>query len=150
MRRKSPCGFDLRHGHHEFNGCGVHEWRRSQGVGEDLGILSIEHHEGTPACRAVNLIVMGKFSEGEPIAPVCQSVIDEDPEVLLDLLVDLFGLAVRLRVEGGRCVWHDIEHLIKFLHELGDELWSPVRDYSRQHSMLCIDMIAEDSGPSLG
>ncbi len=115
---------DLQHGRCEFGGCGIHEWRRTGGVRKDLRIPSIEYHERTLACRAVNPIVVGKFSEWEPVAPVGLLIVDEDSEVLLDLLVDSFCLAIRLRMEGSRGIRRDVEHSVKFFHELGDKLWS--------------------------
>ncbi len=43
-------------------------------------------------------IVVGEFSEWEPVAPVGLSVVNEDPEVFLDLLVNSSCLSVGLRV----------------------------------------------------
>lgn len=43
---------------------------------------------------------MGELGKQEPVAPVGLSVVNEDSEVLFDLLIDLFCLAIRLRVEG--------------------------------------------------
>jgi hypothetical protein len=47
----------------------------------------------------VDLVVVGKFCNGEPLYPVILVMVDKDVEVLLNLLVDLFHLSVCLRVE---------------------------------------------------
>ncbi len=148
---KSVASFlvDLGHGRCEFGGCRICEWRRSGRVRENSGILSVEHHEGDLACHAVNLVVMGELSKQEPIAPVGLSVVDEDLKVLLDLLINLFGLSIGLWVECSGGVRHDVKHSIEFLHELRDELWSSIGDHGCQHSVSCIDMVVENSGPFL-
>ncbi len=97
--------------------------------------MSIEYHEGTLACRTVNPIVVGELSEREPIAPVVLSVVNKDPEVFLNLLVNLFCLSIGLRVEGHRCVRCDVEHLVEFLHELRDELGTSIGDHSCRHAV---------------
>ncbi len=87
---------------------------------------------------------MREFSKREPIAPVGLSMVDKDAEILLHFLVDLFCLPIGLWVEGCGGVRGNVEHLIKFLHEFGDELRASIGfDYSG-HSMACIDMISED------
>ncbi len=109
---------DLRHGCCEFCGCRVHEWRRSGRVRKNSWIASVKHHEGTFACRAVNLIVVGELSEWEPVAPVGLSVVNKDSELLLNLLVNLLCLSVGLRVECGGGIRCNVEHFVKLLHEL--------------------------------
>ncbi len=88
--------------------------------------MAVKYHKRTFACRVMNTVVMCEFSKWEPVTPVGLSVVDENSEILLDLLVDLFRLPIGLQVEHGRGVWHDIQHLVQFLHELGDELWTSV------------------------
>ncbi len=71
-------------------------------------------------------VVVRKLHEWEPIGQVILSIVNEDPEIFLDLLVNSFGLTVCLRMESGRCVGHDVEESIEFLHELGDKLRASV------------------------
>ncbi len=94
------------------------------------------------------MVVVCKLCEREPIAPVGLSMIDKDPEVFFDLLIYSFSLSVGLWMEGHGRVRGDVEHSVEFLHELGDELWASVRDDDLRHSMLGVDMVSEDSGPS--
>ncbi len=98
----------------------------------------------------MNSVIVCEFGEGEPVAPVGLSVVDEDPEILLNLLVYSFCLAVCLRMEGGRHVHRDVEHFIEFLHELGDKLRSPIRDDGNGHAMSGIYMVSENSSPTFG
>ena len=46
----------------------------------------------------MDTVVICELSDGEPLYPVILSVVDEYVQVLLDLLVDSFRLAVRLGV----------------------------------------------------
>ncbi len=55
---------------------------------------------------------MGKLSEWEPITPVSLSVVNEDPEVLLDFLVNVFGLSIGLWVKHCGGIQRDVEHSI--------------------------------------
>ncbi len=90
---------------------------------------------------------MGELCKWEPVVLL---IFDEYLKILLDLLVDSFCLSVGLQVEGRGRVLSDIEHTIEFLHELGDELWSLVRDDYLGHSMSSIYMVSENLGPSFG
>ncbi len=49
-------------------------------------------------------------------------------------------------MEGCGCVRRDVKHLIKFLHELRDELQTSVGDDDLGHSMLGVDVVSENSG----
>ncbi len=69
---------------------------------------------------------MRELYEQEPIGPIVLSIVNEDSEIFLDFLVNSFGLAIRLRMPGGRCVWGDVEELVEFFHELRNELRSSV------------------------
>jgi len=50
----------------------------------------------------MDAIIVTEFSDGYPVGPVILSVVDKDLEVGFNLLVDLFGLAICLRVISGR------------------------------------------------
>ncbi len=139
---------NLGHGHCEFCGCRVCERRGSRRVRKDSGVLSVEYHEWTLACRAVNPIIVGELSEREPITPVGLLVVNENPEVLFDLLVNMLSLSICLRVECHSGVWRDVEHSVEFFHELRDELGTSVRDHCHGHTVSCVDMVAENSGLS--
>ncbi len=62
-------------------------------------MTAVEHHEGTLACRAMDSVVVGKLGEWKPVASVSLSIIDKDPKVFLDFLVDVLCLAICLWVE---------------------------------------------------
>ncbi len=85
---------------------------------------------------------MCKLREREPIGPVVLSIVNEDSEVLLDLLVNSFSLTICLGMEGGRCIGRDVEESVEFLHELGDKLRTSVQDDDLRHAVLGIDMIS--------
>ncbi len=110
--------------------------------------MAIQYHERALLRGAMDAVVVRELSEREPVTPICLSVIDKDSEVLLDLLVYSFGLSIGLRVEGCGHVRGNVEHLIKFLHELGDELRTAVGDDDLGHSMFGVDMVSEYAGPA--
>ena len=64
-------------------------------------MLASIHQEWGCTNGRVNRVVVGKLSDGEPILPIILLVIDEDSEVLLNILVNLFGLAISLGVIGS-------------------------------------------------
>lgn len=139
---------DLRHILHKFGGSGVHEGRSLCGVRKDSGVTAIEYHERTLASHTMNSVVMGEFSKQEPIAPVGLSVVNEDLEILLNFLVNLFSLTIRLRMKGSRGIQSDVKEAIELFHEFGDKLRATIRDHSHRHAMSCIDMVSKNSSPS--
>ncbi len=96
----------------KVGGGGIGEWRRLGQVRKDTWVSAEEYHEETLSGSTVNAIVVSELSEGEPVAPVGLSVINEDAKVLFDFLVNLFGLSIGLWVEGHGCVWGNVEHLV--------------------------------------
>ena len=68
--------------------------------------------------RNVDSVVVGKFGHGYPLRPVVLVVVEEDPEVLLQLLIDTLRLSIRLRMEGRRGVVLDPERGVERSHEL--------------------------------
>ncbi len=121
-----------------------------RGVRNKTRVSSIQDEERALARCAVDPIVVCEFCERQPVGPVVLSIVNEDSEILLNLLVNSFGLAIRLRMPGGRCIWRDIKQSVKLLHELGDELRSSVADYDLRHAVLGVDVILENSCPSFG
>ncbi len=93
---------------------------------------------------------MCELCERQPVGPVVLSIVNGDTEIFLDLLVNSFGLAICLWMQGGRRVGHDIEESVKLFHEFGDELRSSVGDDDLWHAMLGIDVISQNSRPSFG
>ncbi len=53
-------------------------------------------------------------------------VIDKHAKVFFDLLIDLFGLSVCLRVIGSRGIALDLEEIVEVLHKFGHEYCSPI------------------------
>ncbi len=113
-----------------------------------MWISSIQNEEGAFARGAMDSIVVCEFGKWQPVGPIVLVIVNEDPEIFLDLLVNLLGLAIRLRMPGSRCIRHDVEQSVKLLHELGYELRAVVRDDDLRHSVLSIDVIPEDPCPS--
>ena len=72
------------------------------------------------------MVIVLELSEGNEVRPVILPLIYEEPEVLLQLLVDLFCLAVSLWVvcRGGSQL--DSKHPVEFPSELRYELGASI------------------------
>ena len=57
---------------------------------------TILHHEQGLSCGGVDMVVVGKLSDREPVDPVILVLIDEHLEEGLEVLVDLLHLAIGL------------------------------------------------------
>ena len=57
--------------------------------------------------RRVRSIVVCKLGQGKEVDPIVLLVVDVHPKILFQDLVDPFGLAIHLRVIGGRKVGLD-------------------------------------------
>lgn len=62
------------------------------------------------------MIVVAELLDGEPFCPICLAIIDVDPEVRLNLLVEPLCLSVCLRVAGGRGIVLDAQELAELGH----------------------------------
>ena len=49
----------------------------------------------------MDVVVVGKLTEGQELIPVILSLVDKDAEKLLQLLVDALSLTIRLWMECG-------------------------------------------------
>ena len=75
------------------------------------------------------MVVILEFRQREEVHPVILMLIDEQPKVLLQFLVDLLRLSVTLWVIGSGGCNLDPKHAVQFPSELCHELWASVRDY---------------------
>ena len=83
----------------------------------------------------MDLVIIGKFGNQNPVVPVILSLVYKEAEELLDLLVDVFSLAVCLRVVGrGGCNFNS-KYLTETLHEFRHKLGSPVANHLFQESV---------------
>ena len=87
----------------------------------ERGVVAFVGEEGGGARSRVRGVVVGELGEGEEVDPVVLLVVDVDSEVLLEHLVDAFGLAVGLGVVGGREVGFDAKEVAEGSPELGGE-----------------------------
>ncbi len=142
LKRVLRLSMNVAHRRHEFLCCWIGDGIVIRGIGDETRVLSVQHHERVLASSAVDPVVVRKLCEWEPIGPVVLSIVNEDLEVFLDLLVNSFGLTICLRMESGRCVGRDVEESVEFLHEFGDELRASIQDDDLQHAVLGIDVIS--------
>jgi hypothetical protein len=56
------------------------------------------HKEGTESHGLANLVVVVELCKSQPVHPIVFQEIGENPEVLLDILVDVFSLSIGLRM----------------------------------------------------
>ena len=81
-------------------------------------VVAVHEVEWGESRRDVDSVVVGKLGHGYPLRPVVLVVVEEDPEVLLQFLVDALRLSIRLRVEGRQGVVLDSERGVERSHEL--------------------------------
>ena len=90
-------------------------------VDVERGVIAFVGEEGGGARSGVRGVVVGELGEGKEVDPVVLLVVDVDSEVLLEHLVDAFGLAVGLGVVGGGEVGFDAKEVAEGSPELGGE-----------------------------
>ena len=74
----------------------------------------------------MDVIIVLKLGQGEEFGPVILPLIDKDSEILFQLLVYPFGLAIALWVVGGGCSQLNTQHSVDFPSELCYKLGTPV------------------------
>ena len=89
---------------------------------------------------------MHKLGHGDPVHPVILVVVDVEPQVLLQLLVRLLGLAICLGVVGCGGVVLDPQEPVKADCKLGLELGTPVMDYLLGDFMQSKNIIPQQPG----
>jgi len=81
------------------------------------------------------VVIVGELCQGEECVPVVLSFSDEDPQILLQFLVDSFCLTIGLQVVGGRRCGFNSQQLVQLFHEGSDELRSAVGHNLLQEAM---------------
>jgi hypothetical protein len=77
-------------------------------------------------CGGMDVVVVLEFRQREQVRPVVLSLVDEEPEILLQFLVHPFRLSVPLRVISRRSCQLNSKHSVKFLSEFRHELGSSI------------------------
>ncbi len=76
--------------------------------------------------------------------PVVLSLVDEYPEILIQLLVYPFSLSIRLWMPSRQSCELDSEKSVELLRECGDELGSTVRYDIVGETMVLPDIVEEE------
>jgi hypothetical protein len=74
----------------------------------------------------VDVVVVGELGCRQELIPVVLFVAREDTDKLFELLVDVFGLAVGLRMVSGGCSRLNTDEAPQLASELSNELWTMV------------------------
>ncbi|KNZ72702.1 hypothetical protein J132_02136, partial [Termitomyces sp. J132] len=98
-------------------------------------VLSSVEEEWRELGRCVNMVVVLELGIREEFIPVILALIAEEVEVLLQLLIYTFGLAVGLQVVDGGGVELHTKQSVELLVEVCHKLWSPVRDICIREAM---------------
>ena len=110
---------------------------------------AVEHERGLLRGR-VDVVVVREFAEGEELVPVILSLVHEEAEELFELLVDPFGLAVRLWVVcSGRCELNT-EEAVEFAGEICDELRASIGQDRARGPVVLPDLAEVEASRSLG
>ena len=107
---------DLVHPLHELRGGFV----RCVGGDDFWGVwvAAVHEVEWGESRRDVDSVIVGELGHGYPLHPVVLVVVEEDPEVLFQLLIDAFRLSICLWVKCRRWVVLDSERGVERSHEL--------------------------------
>ena len=76
--------------------------------------------------RSVNMVVVLEFCEGKETVSIILSLINEEPKVLFQFLIDSFHLSVSLGVVCSSSSQLNSEESIQFLCEFCHKLGSPI------------------------
>jgi hypothetical protein len=93
----------------------------------------------------MDMIVVLELGHRQEIIPVILSLIDEDAKILLQLLIDSFGLPIRLRMIGRRGCDSDRQQAVQLSSELPNELDTSVRNHVSRQTMQLPHMVQEES-----
>ena len=96
------------------------------GLGAHAGVASVKSIEESDFCRRLDFVIISEFSEGEPGRPVFLAVVRESAYVLLNFLIDAFGLTVSLRVEGCGEMSLNTQEALQFHNKLKYKLRTSV------------------------
>jgi hypothetical protein len=128
---------------------GFHARPQSVGLEPHPREPSSVRHEWDLLRRGMDVVVVHELRGRKKLVPVVLFVVCEDPDELLELLVDALGLAVDLRVVSGGGHWFCPDEAPQFHGELCDKLQSPVGDVFLGGSAMPPDIpVVEPSGPN--
>ena len=96
------------------------------------------------------MVVVGELAEQQEFIPVVLSFVRKTLQILLQFLVNLFGLAIGLWVIGCRKCLADAKESVQFMHEFSDELGAAVRQGSLGHPMVLPYLMQEEVGGTFG
>ena len=96
----------------------------------------------------VGLISILEGGERQPEGPISLSIVDEHSEVVLDLLVDPFGLSVCLWMMHGAQGSLDVELFVEIFDERGHKDRSAVRNDLPRDAVHTDDVLDEQVSPS--
>ena len=82
------------------------------------------------------LRVIGELCKGDPVCPLILLFCGKDAEVLLEIMVHLFCLAISLWVMSGREFGGNSEMFAEVFHHLRGKLGSTVGDNSARKAVI--------------
>ena len=94
------------------------------------------------------MVVVGEFCQGEECEPVILAFSNEDPQVLLQFLIDSFCLSISLRVVGSGHCGFDPKQSVQLLHKGSDKLRSMIGHNLLREAMELPDVLEVEVGCS--
>src|SRR3981189_2354591 len=94
------------------------------------------------------MIIVLEFAESEELLPIVLPLVYKESEKLLQLLVDTFGLAIRLWVISGRGRQLYADEAIELAGEVRDELGAAVRNHDVRGTVVLPDLAKEKASRS--
>lgn len=108
-----------------------------------LWFVTVDNLERCLPSGAIDLVVMGKLSQGQPCSPVFLLIISKTSEVPFHPLVCSFGLSVCFWVVSRGAMQINPQLLIQGSCEVAVEGGSPIQSCSRRQPVVTPDLIYE-------
>jgi len=103
-------------------------------------VITFVCEEGSEVGCRMRSVVIGELHKGQKVIPVVLVIVDVDPQVLLQDLIEVLHLTVSLRVISGREVLLDVEKMAERGPEVGHECLAAVGYDVGRRTMLGEDM----------
>src|SRR5882724_9469154 len=105
-----------------------------------MRVITFICEEGSEVRGGVGSVVIGELRQRQKVIPIVLVIVNIDPQVLLQDLIQALRLTVSLRVVSGREVPLDVEKTAERGPEVGHECLATIRNDVGRRAMFREDM----------
>ena len=106
------------------------------------------YEEGDILGHSVNVVVVLEFHKGKKIVPIILSLVNKEPKVLFQFLIDSFHLPISLGMVCGSSSQLNSKESIQFLCKFHHKLGSPIQHHFPRQSVMFPYMLKIELGSS--